>query len=44
MGFKFQNGDSLGALEGVKVAADLFTPIKGSIIELNKDVTSNNFL
>lgn len=35
VGDKFKKGDSLGAVESVKTAADFYTPIEGSVQEVN---------
>ena len=36
-----QNKDAIGTLEAVKTVADIFSPISGLIIELNKNLESN---
>ena len=33
--------DTIGTLEAVKTVADIFSPISGSIIELNQELESN---
>ena len=33
--------DSIGTLEAVKTAADIFSPVSGTIIELNDNLDSN---
>jgi len=36
LGDKFKAGDSIGAVESVKTAADVYTPIEGVISEVNE--------
>ena len=38
---KTSKKDSIGTLEAVKTVADIFSPISGTIIELNEDLESN---
>jgi glycine cleavage system H protein len=38
-GDKFNNGDSLGAVESVKTAADIYTPIEGVVTEANEKLS-----
>ncbi len=34
-------GDSLGVIEAVKAASDIYSPVSGEIIEVNSDLESN---
>ena len=35
IGKKYEYGDAIGTIEAVKTVADLFSPIRGSILEVN---------
>lgn len=34
-------GDSLGTIEAVKTVADIFTPVSGKVVEINKSLNDN---
>lgn len=40
VGTKVKKGNSFGAVESVKAASDLFSPVSGEIIEVNEALTS----
>ena len=35
IGSKFKAGESIGSIESVKVAADVFAPVDGEIVKIN---------
>jgi len=35
IGSKFKKGESIGAVESVKTAADIFSPVSGKVVETN---------
>tara|TARA_Y100001970_G_C14140941_1_gene807058 strand:- start:400 stop:768 length:369 start_codon:yes stop_codon:yes gene_type:complete len=37
----FNEGDSIGTIEAVKTVADIYTPIKGEIIDINDNLENN---
>ena len=37
----FQKGDPICTIESVKAVAEIMTPVKGKIIELNEDIIDN---
>jgi len=39
IGKKFQSGDACAVVESVKTASDIYSPVSGEIVELNKPVT-----
>ena len=39
-GDNFKAGDSIGTIEAVKTVADIYTPLEGDIIEINKSLES----
>lgn len=41
IGKELSAGDIFGSVEAVKTVSDLFMPISGTLIEINKDLTSN---
>ena len=41
VGDKFKLGESLGAIESVKTAADVFSPIEGVVMEVNEKLAKN---
>jgi len=41
VGDKISKGDSLGVIEAVKAASDIYSPVSGEIIEINSDLESN---
>ncbi|MDE6409881.1 MAG: glycine cleavage system protein GcvH [Muribaculaceae bacterium] len=36
VGDEFEAGDEFGAVESVKAASDLYTPVSGSVVEINE--------
>ncbi|MDD3044042.1 MAG: glycine cleavage system protein GcvH [Candidatus Delongbacteria bacterium] len=40
-GAKFSKGDSLGVIEAVKAASDIYSPVSGEVVEVNSDLESN---
>ena len=38
IGSKFLRNDTIGTIEAVKTVADIYTPINGTIVEINKDI------
>lgn len=40
-GTKFSKGDSLGVIEAVKAASDIYSPVSGEVVEVNSDLESN---
>ena len=40
-GDMISKGDSLGVIEAVKAASDIFSPVSGEVIEVNSDLESN---
>ncbi len=40
-GAKFNKGDSLGVIEAVKAASDIYSPLSGEIVEVNSDLENN---
>lgn len=41
VGSEFKKGDSLGVVESVKAAADIYSPISGKVIEINLTLKDN---
>lgn len=41
VGKSVKKGDAMGAVESVKAASDVYTPISGKILEVNKDLEGN---
>ena len=41
IGFSPNIGDTIGTIEAVKTVADIFSPIKGKVIEINIDLENN---
>jgi len=39
VGDRFKSGDSVGAVESVKTAADIYTPIEGVVSEINEKIS-----
>ena len=39
VGTKLNAGDSMGAIESVKAAADLYSPVSGEIVEVNNSLS-----
>ena len=40
VGTKVQQGKSFGTIEAVKAVSDLFAPVSGEVVEINKDIQS----
>ncbi|HCA80639.1 MAG TPA: glycine cleavage system protein GcvH [Bacteroidetes bacterium] len=40
VGTKVQQGKSFGTIEAVKAVSDLYAPVSGEVVEINKDVQS----
>lgn len=40
IGTKVQQGKSFGTIEAVKAVSDLYAPVSGEVLEINKDVQS----
>lgn len=38
VGDSFKKGDSLGVIEAVKAASDIYSPVSGEVIEVNNDL------
>lgn len=41
IGLTFNIGDTIGTIEAVKTVADIFSPIKGKVIEINIDLEND---
>tara|TARA_B100002051_G_C16352942_1_gene447238 strand:+ start:94 stop:468 length:375 start_codon:yes stop_codon:yes gene_type:complete len=41
VGDKFNQNDTLGTIEAVKTVADIFSPVSGSIVEVNNEIEDN---
>lgn len=41
VGDAISKGDSLGVIEAVKAASDIYSPVSGEIVEVNTDLESN---
>ena len=41
VGDKFSQNDTVGTIEAVKTVADIYSPIDGTIIEINQDIESD---
>jgi glycine cleavage system H protein len=41
VGTKIAKGDSLGVIEAVKAASDIYSPLSGEIVEINSELESN---
>ena len=41
IGYNCNSGDSMGTIEAVKTVADLFSPIKGTVLESNTNLENN---
>lgn len=44
VGLKFKKSNTVGAIESVKVAADIYAPLSGEVTSVNDEVKSNPFL
>jgi glycine cleavage system H protein len=40
-GTKVQKGKSFGTIEAVKAVSDMFAPVSGEVVEINKDIQSS---
>lgn len=40
VGAKLQQGKSFGTIEAVKAVSDIYAPVSGEVVEVNKDVQS----
>jgi len=40
-GDKFSKGDSIGVIEAVKAASDIYSPVSGEIVEVNSELDGN---
>lgn len=41
VGDSFSKGDSLGVIEAVKAASDIYSPVSGEIVGINEDLEDN---
>ena len=41
IGDSFGKGDSLGVIEAVKAASDIYSPISGEVVEINENLEDN---
>ena len=41
VGQSFKKGDAMGAVESVKAASDVYTPVSGKVLSVNKDLESS---
>ena len=41
IGDKFNQNDTLGTIEAVKTVADIFSPVSGSVVEVNNEIEDN---
>ena len=41
LGTKIQKGKSFGTIEAVKAVSDMFAPVSGEVLEINKDIQSS---
>ena len=41
IGDSFSKGDSLGVIEAVKAASDIYSPISGEVVEINENLEDN---
>ena len=41
LGTKIQKGTSFGTIEAVKAVSDMFAPVSGEVLEINKDIQSS---
>ena len=44
IGYSCNSGDSMGTIEAVKTVSDLFSPIKGTVLENNTNLDDNPHL
>lgn len=41
VGDSFSKGDSLGVIEAVKAASDIYSPVSGEVVEINENLEDN---
>ena len=41
IGDSFGKGDSLGVIEAVKAASDIYSPVSGEVVEINENLEDN---
>ena len=41
IGDSFSKGDSLGVIEAVKAASDIYSPVSGEVVEINENLEDN---
>ena len=41
IGDSFNKGDTLGVIEAVKAASDIFSPVSGEVVEINENLEDN---
>lgn len=41
VGQTVKKGDAMGAVESVKAASDVYTPVSGKVLEINKELEGN---
>jgi glycine cleavage system H protein len=41
IGDTFSKGDSLGVIEAVKAASDIYSPVSGEVVEINENLEDN---
>ena len=41
IGIELKAGDTLGVVESVTSASDIYTPVSGKVVEVNEDLTKN---
>ncbi len=41
VGRSFSSGDSVGVVESVKAAVDIYAPLSGTVLEVNEELTSS---
>ena len=41
IGDSFSKGDTLGVIEAVKAASDIFSPVSGEVVEINENLEDN---
>jgi glycine cleavage system H protein len=41
VGDEFEIGDSLGSVESVKAASDVYSPVSGTVVEINSEAVDN---
>ena len=43
MGDKIEKGESFGEIESVKAVSDMYSPVSGTVLAVNSDVSANDF-